>query len=144
MLAADRTTPGRARRFVRTALEATEVERAVIETAELLTSELVTNVLVHAGSTSELLVQAVDGTVRVNLSDDDDRRPEMATPTADDIHGRGLGIVDALADAWGVDPDPVHGKTVWFELRRAERAVGGHEELPGHGHRVPGGGYDEA
>jgi len=105
-------------------LEATEVESAVIETAELLTSELVTNVLVHAGSTSELLIRAVDGNVRIDLTDDDDRRPEMATPAGDDIHGRGLGIVDALADAWGVDPGPVHGKTVWFELRRAQRAKG--------------------
>jgi len=25
-----------------------------------------------------------------------------------------------------------------------QAGVGGHEELPGHGHRVPGGGYDEA
>jgi hypothetical protein len=36
--------------------------------------------------------------------------------TADDAHGRGLRIIDALADAWGVDPDTVQGKTVWFEL----------------------------
>ncbi len=135
MLAADRTTPGRARHFVRTALEGTDVERALIETAELLTSELVTNVLVHAGSTSELLIRAVDGNVRIDLTDDDDRRPEMATPGADDVHGRGLGIVDALADAWGVDPDPVHGKTVWFELRRAQRAEGWSSATVG-----PGGG----
>ena len=105
-------------------MEATAVESALIETAELLTSELVTNVLVHAGSTSELLIRAVDGYVRIDLTDDDDRRPEMATPGVDDIHGRGLGIVDALADAWGVDPGPVHGKTVWFELRRVRRAEG--------------------
>lgn len=117
MLIADRRTPGIARHFVRAALEATEAEIGVIETAELLTSELVTNVLLHVGSASELLVQAVDGAVRVNVTDHDDRRPKMATPPAYGTRGRGLRIVDALADAWGVDPDPVHGKTVWFELR---------------------------
>jgi anti-sigma regulatory factor (Ser/Thr protein kinase) len=116
--------PGMARHFVRAVLETTEVEAAVIETAELLTSEVVTNVVVHVGSASELLVQAVGGAVRVRITDDDDRRPEMTNPTAGDAHGRGLRIVDALADAWGVDSDPVHGKTVWFELRSRARARG--------------------
>ena len=113
-----------ARDFVRAALEATDVEIAIIETAELLTSELVTNVFVHVGSASELIVQADDGSVRVDITDHDDRRPEIATPTADNPHGRGLRIVDALADAWGVDPEPGHGKTVWFELRAAAPARG--------------------
>jgi anti-sigma regulatory factor (Ser/Thr protein kinase) len=111
-----------ARHFVRAVLETTEVEAAVIEIAELLTSEVVTNVVVHVGSGSELLVQEVDGAVQVRITDDDDRRPEMASPAASDAHGRGLRIVDALADAWGVDSDPVHGKTVWFELRTRARA----------------------
>ena len=113
-----------ARHFVRAVLETTEVEAAVIETAELLTSEVVTNVVVHVGSASELLVEACDGSVRVRVSDDDDRRPEMAISTPADAHGRGLRIVDALADAWGVDPDPVHGKTVWFELRTRKPVKG--------------------
>lgn len=113
-----------ARHFVRAALEQTEVETAVIETAVLLTSEVVTNVVVHAGSASELVVEAVGGSVRVRISDDDDRWPEMVLPSVADPHGRGLCIVDALADAWGVDPDPVQGKTVWFELRARARVEG--------------------
>ena len=117
-------TPGMARHFVRAVLETTDVEAAVIETAELLTSEVVTNVVVHVGSAGELLVETFDGSVRVRVSDDDDRQPEMAIATATDAHGRGLRIVDALADAWGVDTDPVHGKTVWFELRTRKRVKG--------------------
>ena len=113
-----------ARNFVRVVLEATEVEAGVIATAVLLTSELVTNVVTHVGSVSELRVEAVERAIRVNVTDDDDRRPEMGIPTVDDAHGRGLRIVDALADAWGVDPDPVHGKTVWFELRTREQPKG--------------------
>ncbi len=117
-------TPGVARHFVRGALEAADIDAAIVDTAELLTSEVVTNVVVHVGSAGELLVQAVDGSVRVRISDDDDRWPEMVLPSAADPHGRGLCIVDALADAWGVDPDPVQGKTVWFELRTTSRLTG--------------------
>ena len=113
-----------ARHFVRAVLETTEIDAAVIDTAELLTSEVVTNVVVHLGSASELLVQAVDGSVRVRIRDDDDRWPEMVLPSATDPHGRGLCIVDALADAWGVESDPVQGKTVWFELRTRARMTG--------------------
>ena len=111
-----------ARHFVRAALETSDVETGVIETAELLTSELVTNVVVHVGSVSDLLVQTGDGAVRINVTDHGDRQPEMATPTARATRGRGLRIVNALADAWGVDRDPVQGKTVWFELRTGSNA----------------------
>ena len=110
-----------ARHFVRTVLEAAEIDAALIDTAELLTSEVVTNVVVHVGSGSELLVQAVDGSVRVRVSDNDNHPPKISVPS--DAHGRGLRIVNALADAWGVDPDPVHGKTVWFELLPLVRAT---------------------
>jgi hypothetical protein len=89
-----------------------------------LTSEVVTNVVVHAGLASDLVVEAVGGSVRVRISDDDDRWPEMVLPSPVDPHGRGLCIVDALADAWGVDPDPVQGKTVWFELRTRKLVKG--------------------
>jgi hypothetical protein len=43
------------------------------------------------------------------------RMPELRTPTLDDLSGRGLVIVDAIAAKWGVRPrDP--GKTVWAHL----------------------------
>ena len=111
-----------ARHFVRAVLEAEEIDAAVVDTAELLTSEVVTNVVVHVGSASELLVQTVDGSVRVRVSDNDDHPPEITVPS--DAHGRGLRIVNALADDWGVDPDPVQGKTVWFELHPRARTKG--------------------
>jgi hypothetical protein len=37
-----------------------------------------------------------------------------------DISGRGLFLIDKLADRWGVDLLP-RGKTAWFELRVHER-----------------------
>jgi hypothetical protein len=44
------------------------------------------------------------------------REPEVHAPdTDDDTHGRGLVLVESLADAWGVRPHGV-GKSVWFQL----------------------------
>ena len=42
-------------------------------------------------------------------------RPERKDPAIDELSGRGLLIVDELADRWGVDEAPP-GKSVWFEL----------------------------
>jgi len=110
------TTPAAARRFVRTALESVEADPAVIESAELLTDELVTNAIVHAACKSHLFIRAVKGVVRVEITDPDDHLPSMAAPDPDALGGRGLIIVNGLASAWGVEPTPTGGKTVWFEL----------------------------
>ncbi|MGY5130405.1 ATP-binding protein [Streptomyces nigrescens] len=43
------------------------------------------------------------------------RMPELQKPAPDDVSGRGLFLVDALSENWGVRPrDP--GKTVWAHL----------------------------
>lgn len=115
LLPGDVSTPAAARRFVRIALESVEADPPVIETAELLTTELVTNAVVHVGTKTQLFLRVVGGTVRVEVTDPDDRLPSMAAPNVDDVGGRGLVIVNALASAWGVERTN-SGKTVWFEL----------------------------
>ncbi|MFD6433219.1 ATP-binding protein [Streptomyces venezuelae] len=86
------------------------------EIAELLTSELVTNALVHTDH--EAVVTATVGPhgLRVEVRDFVGHRPEPRVPNADDgTSGRGLILVQSLADAWGVRAHGV-GKAVWFEL----------------------------
>ncbi|MFG2955323.1 ATP-binding protein [Streptomyces sp. NPDC048291] len=88
------------------------------EIAELLTSELVTNALVHTDREAVLTAVVEPGQLRVEVRDFVARRPRMCAPgsdTGDGTHGRGLVLVDAFADAWGVQPHEV-GKSVWFEL----------------------------
>ncbi|WP_030338603.1 ATP-binding protein [Streptomyces sp. NRRL S-1022] len=86
------------------------------EIAELLTSELVTNALVHTDDDAVLTAVVEDGGLRVEVRDFVARRPEpRACGTDDDTHGRGLLLVQSLADAWGVRPHGV-GKSVWFRL----------------------------
>ncbi|MFF0741679.1 ATP-binding protein [Streptomyces sp. NPDC004111] len=88
------------------------------DVAELLTSELVTNALIHTESDAEVTATLHRTVLRVEVSDCQDRLPEPLLADCDErTHGRGLLLVQALADAWGVrmqGRDP--GKVVWFEL----------------------------
>lgn len=86
------------------------------ETAELLTSELVTNALVHTDHDAIVTATVSPRGLRVEVRDFVGRRPKPRVPNADDgTHGRGLVLVQSLADAWGVRAHGV-GKAVWFEL----------------------------
>ncbi|MEU6404811.1 ATP-binding protein [Streptomyces sp. NPDC046985] len=87
------------------------------DVAELLTSELVTNALLHTDDDAILTAVVSPRALRVEVRDFMARRPRPRCPDADqDTNGRGLVLVDSLADAWGVCPHGV-GKSVWFELR---------------------------
>ena len=85
--------------------------------AELCVSELVTNAVLHAGTSSELRV-VLDSALTVSVRDRGGPAPE-ATPDHDPdllrVHGRGLQLVEAMADRWGSERDAV-GTTVWFAL----------------------------
>ena len=99
---------------------------------ELLVSELVTNAVSHVGAGVRLRVERLPAGVRVRVFDDGDASvptPRHRVPP-DAPTGRGLLIVDNLADRWGVEATDA-GKQVWFELsfegaeRRWGRAASG-------------------
>ncbi|MEU5576838.1 MULTISPECIES: ATP-binding protein [Streptomyces] len=84
--------------------------------AELLTSELVTNALVHTDHDAVITATLSRRGLCVEVRDFVGRRPEPRVPDADSgTNGRGLILVQSLADAWGVRAHGV-GKVVWFEL----------------------------
>jgi anti-sigma regulatory factor (Ser/Thr protein kinase) len=86
------------------------------EIAELLTSELVTNALIHTDHDAVLTATVSPRGLHVEVRDFVGRRPKPRMPNADDgTHGRGLLLVQSLADAWGVRAHGV-GKAVWFDL----------------------------
>lgn len=93
-------------------------ETGAADVAELLITELVTNALVHTDRGAEVSASLAATRLRVEVRDYAACRPRPYVPTADDgTHGRGLMLVQALADAWGVDAlPPGSGKVVWFEL----------------------------
>ncbi|WP_433341113.1 ATP-binding SpoIIE family protein phosphatase [Streptomyces sp. CA-253872] len=94
-----------------------------VDTAVLLTSELLGNVLVHtdqsAALAARLLGHAGTRHLRVEVTDQGDELPHQQAPGELASSGRGLILLDLLASAWGVRPEP-EGKTVWFELEEAE------------------------
>jgi anti-sigma regulatory factor (Ser/Thr protein kinase) len=87
------------------------------EVAVLLVSELVTNAILHGRAPLELRAQALGSAVRVEVQDQDPARPPVLRHDVDltEVGGRGLQLVDTLADRWGwAERDG--GKVVWFEL----------------------------
>ena len=86
------------------------------DVAELLTSELVTNALVHTEHGAVVTATVVPEQLRVEVRDFVPGLERPHVPPADDgTNGRGLVLVQALADSWGVEEHGV-GKVVWFEL----------------------------
>ncbi len=87
------------------------------DTMALLVSEVATNALVHGAGEVRVAVSEGDGALRVEVADDGPGRPVLQEFGPDAEGGRGMALVAALADAWGVQERP-GGKTVWFEVRR--------------------------
>ncbi|MFE5815167.1 ATP-binding protein [Streptomyces sp. NPDC056479] len=96
--------------------------RELTDAVELGVSELVANVVRHVPDRRcEVLISRRTGGVRVEVADGCGRMPALpAQSRLDDESGRGLVLVDAVADKWGVDGRGGEGKTVWFECRSDE------------------------
>ncbi|MDX3226872.1 SpoIIE family protein phosphatase [Streptomyces sp. ME19-01-6] len=97
-------------------------DRDQVESAVLMLSEMVTNVLVHTDGDA-LLVAEVSGRpgarrLRLDVADSSDELPHRRRPGELASSGRGLMLMEVLADAWGVDPRG-DGKCIWYELYEA-------------------------
>jgi anti-sigma regulatory factor (Ser/Thr protein kinase) len=103
-----------ARSFVATAVG--DVAPDDLQSITLMVSELATNSVRHAQSSFRVEVERTDHRVRVAVHDRGDGTPEVQAPTADRPSGRGLHIVEVLADDWGVEQGPGGAKAVWFSL----------------------------
>jgi anti-sigma regulatory factor (Ser/Thr protein kinase) len=104
-----------ARRFVAAALRRWGCSDDFNELVLLLTSELVTNAYRHAGTETRVSVRLDDDCARVEVRDVGRGEPELRPLDTDRVDGRGLQIVDALADRWGYHSN-AGGTAVWFEL----------------------------
>ncbi len=105
----------RARGVVRGLLTGTAVE-AMVDLAELCVSELVTNAVLHAGTDIKLEIYYDPTSVRLSVSDGSRNLPVLARHSSTASTGRGLAMVAAVADSWGVDDSDGAGKTVWCVL----------------------------
>ena len=121
----DPASPGRARVVLRQALR--DGDRLdVLDAAELACTELVTNAVLHAHTTVVVTVEVATD-VRVEVRDSGAALPHRRHLDAHATTGRGLALVAALSDSYGVADVGPDGKTVWFTVgghrRRTEEEV---------------------
>lgn len=91
-----------------------------LDDAALLVSELVSNVVDHARTEASLALELdLSGEwLRIAIADGSAVRPVVRALRHDEQpRGRGLQLVEAIADRWGAE-DHLDGKRVWFELTR--------------------------
>ncbi|MDT0455462.1 ATP-binding protein [Streptomyces sp. DSM 41527] len=123
----ERRSVSRARQFARTALADWDLDH-LADDVLLCVSELATNALLHGvppGRGYRLCLSLDEGgLLRVEVHDSGAGEPRLPVPLPCDggegedegESGRGLLLVSALADAWGVD-ERVPGKIVWCAFR---------------------------
>ncbi|MET9695363.1 SpoIIE family protein phosphatase [Streptomyces sp. NPDC006529] len=111
-------------------------DRDQLDSAVLMVSEMVTNVLMHTDGDALLVAEAVgergERRLRVEVADSSDELPHKRHPGEMASSGRGVLLMEMLADSWGVDPRG-EGKSIWFELNEQSKPDGldRAEERPG-------------
>jgi anti-sigma regulatory factor (Ser/Thr protein kinase)/anti-anti-sigma regulatory factor len=107
--AAARAFVGDVCRYWQAALpDATVAERAV-----LLANELVTNAVIHSGTEIRLRLELRGDRLHIAVRDGSPGLLRLVAPDGQAEGGRGLGLVEQLAHAWGVNRHPDGGKVVW-------------------------------
>jgi anti-sigma regulatory factor (Ser/Thr protein kinase) len=112
----DASSAPSARRFAGDLLAAWGLS-AVADTARLLLGEVITNAVQHTVGDVRVGLSFDGERLRVEVTDSSDRPPDLRAAEPEAESGRGLFIVQTLADRWGHETVEPGGKTVWFELR---------------------------
>jgi anti-sigma regulatory factor (Ser/Thr protein kinase) len=115
-LPANMHAPTRARDLMRQAMQSTSVREGDRWRAELIVTELVTNAVRHGpGGPVEVAIEAGGSGVRGEVADPGPgiRHDELSRRRATEEGGRGLFLVDALSDSWGLSNSQ---SRVWFEV----------------------------
>ncbi|QEV49387.1 ATP-binding protein [Streptomyces vinaceus] len=117
---------GRARRALAAQLSSWGLH-GVTDTTRLLVSELITNALRHAHGPVQVNVRVHGAVLRCEVEDASPASPARRSADTDSESGRGIELVDALAQDWGSERTTT-GKTTWFELAIPD---------PGHNQAYP-------
>lgn len=113
-LPATASSPSAARAFVAERLARWDYDDGDVL---LVVSELTTNALLHARTAMTVrIVDEGDGVVLVSVADGSVAAPRGRRFTVESGTGRGLRLLDSLAEEWGVETGD-GGKTVWARVR---------------------------
>ena len=113
-LTASPSSAAEARRFVRNALTAWELDH-LIDQAVTVATELISNAVRHTQAPLQLRLHHSADRLVIDVSDRDIRTPRRMEPAPGIPGHRGLVLVEALARRWGTRPTG-NGKIVWAEL----------------------------
>lgn len=87
---------------------------SLVDDVQLVVSELATNALVHARTSFTVKLRTALGpAVVLEVRDGSRTGPKLLASASLDITGRGVAIVNALSQAWGIDEFKGGGKSVW-------------------------------
>ncbi len=108
---------GQVRRIVSAQLRYWQLD-PLIGPAALGVTELLTNVHQHAqpDKTCTVEIELLFDRLTVSVHDHDPRPPTVCAAEPLDTGGRGLALIAAVSDDWGVRQEGEKGKTVWFAL----------------------------
>ncbi|NSC24832.1 ATP-binding protein [Streptomyces albus subsp. chlorinus] len=122
-LPAHASSVARARARLRAHLHHWGLPEDLGHTAQLVISEFVTNAVLHTDTTRIGCWIHLDSTrLRIEVTDEGTQScaPQPRSATADEVNGRGLQLVGALAERWGVSARGARcGRVVWAELGTA-------------------------
>jgi len=120
---------GTARRFIEARTAAWAFPEPAGSQLVLIGSELVTNAVLHARTELTLTLELRDGRARISVKDRSKAPPTLRHYQADALTGRGLGVVAALSDSWGVST-AADGKVVWAEVAASADPAGAGARRP--------------
>ncbi len=114
LFACDRASVKAARRFIGECVE--HLGLHCLPSVQLMVSELATNAVLHAQSQFDVTLERMShDSVRVEVRDFGCGTPRLFPNSTETEGGRGLRIVDLLAETWGVETRPGgRGKSTWF------------------------------
>jgi anti-sigma regulatory factor (Ser/Thr protein kinase) len=92
--------------------------RDLYEDMDLVFTELISNAVRHGGGLREAQLSNTGEHLRLVAADDDPRSPAVRALRVDQPNGRGMHLIEAIADRWGVYRHHAEiGKRVWADLR---------------------------
>lgn len=130
---------GQVRRIVSAQLRYWHLD-PLIDQAALGVTELLTNVHRHAqpDKVCTVEIELLLGRLTVSVHDHDPRLPEVRDAEPFATCGRGLAMIAAVSESWGVRPHGDTGKVVWFTLPAPAPAVALSPSYPVYGATTAG------
>jgi len=113
--APDKREVAHARAVVRAACAEWGIPPETADDLALVVSELVTNAVIHAASAVRLALISEEDALRLEVHDDLAARPVARPESPHTAGGRGLHVVEALTQRWGVNRHGA-GKCIWAEI----------------------------